>query len=178
MLECRGAIASAAHRLDLRHAPMIIPSEVIESLQGGLSLLVASCGRDGRPACTRGVGLRIWPDRQHVTLFLAIATAKPVSEQLLVRPSIAFVISRPSDYRTVQMKGTVVAQRDAAESDRALVSEYVRAFADQVDDLGVPRQIGLRIAHWPCLALDVRVSEIFVQTPGPGAGEPLSGAVP
>jgi len=157
---------------------MIIPSEVIESLQGGLSLLVASCGPDGRPACTRGVGLRIWPDRQHVTLFLATKTAKPVSEQLQLRPSVAFVISRPSDYRTVQMKGTALTVRDALDTDRTFVSECVHAFAELVDGLGVPRQIALRVAHWPCLAIDVEVREIFLQTPGPGAGAPLRGAVP
>ncbi|MEI9952955.1 MAG: hypothetical protein WDO74_29260 [Pseudomonadota bacterium] len=155
---------------------MIIPSELIESLQGGVSLLVASCGLEGRPACTRGVGLRIWADRQHATLFLALATAKPVTDQLLIRAHVAFVISRPSDYRTVQMKGVAIAVRDALDADRAFVTECVTAFADVVDGLGVPRQIALRVAHWPCLAVDVRVSEIFMQTPGPGAGAPLSGA--
>ncbi len=149
---------------------MTIPSELIQSLQGGVSLLVASCGPDGRPTCTRGVGLRIWPDRQHATLFLAAVTGRSVGDQLLVRPAVAFVISRPSDYRTVQMKGTAIFVRDAPEADRAFVSERVRAFADLVDGLGVPRQIALRVAHWPCLAVDVQVSEIFVQTPGPGAG--------
>ncbi len=157
---------------------MIIPEEVIESLQGGLSLLVASAGPDGRPACTRGVGLRIWPDRRHATLFLAAATAKPVSDQLLVRPLVAFVISRPSDYRTVQMKGTALAVRDAPAADRAFVSACVNAFAELVDGLGVPSQIARRVAHWPCLAVDVEVSELFVQTPGPGAGAPLRGAEP
>ena len=157
---------------------MIIPHEVIALLRGGLSLLVASSGPELRPACTRGVGLRFWPDRQHATLFLALATAKPVSDQLLVRPQVAFVVSRPSDYRTVQMKGTVIAVRDALDADRTFVTECVTAFADLVDGLGVPRQIALRIAHWPCVALDVRVSEIFMQTPGPGAGASLSGGPP
>lgn len=178
MLGCRGDLGNAAQRSDFGQRHMIIPSEVIESLQGGVSLLVASCGRDGRPACTRGVALRIWPDRDHATLFLATATAQPVADQLRARPTVAFVVSRPSDYRTVQMKGTVIAVRDALDTDRPFVSECVKAFAELVDGLGVPRQIALRVAHWPCLAIDVELGEIFVQTPGPGAGAPLSGATP
>ncbi|HEY0469598.1 MAG TPA: hypothetical protein VGC79_35655 [Polyangiaceae bacterium] len=157
----------------LKLTAMIIPDEVLESLSGGLSLLVACCGPDGRALCTRGVGLRVWPDRQRATLFLARATASPLSDQLLVRPSVAFVLSRPNDYRTIQLKGRALAVRDAPDADRALVVEFVRAFADVVDGLGVPRHIGLRVAHWPCLAVDVEVTDIFAQTPGPGAGAPL-----
>ncbi len=149
---------------------MIISEELVSSLQGGLSLLIAGLDGQGRPLCTRGVGLRIWPDRAHVTVFLAKATAAPLTDHLLVTRQLAFVVSRPNDYRTVQMKGRVIALREADPSDRALVSNFVRAFADLVDGLGVPRQTALRVRHWPCLAVDVALAEIFLQTPGPGAG--------
>jgi hypothetical protein len=156
--------------------PMIVSEELIASLSGGLSLLVAGLDVHGRPVCTRGVGLRIWPDRQHATVFLPSATAQPLQNHLLVNRQLAFVASRPNDYRTVQMKGSVVAVREAESADFAFVSNFVRAFAELVDSLGVPRQIALRVAHWPCLAVDIALAEIFLQTPGPGAGARLEGS--
>ena len=154
---------------------MIIPEDVMVSLEGGLSMLVAGLDGQGRPICTRGVGLRIWPDRAHATVFLASATAAPLSDHLLTNRQLAFVVSRPNDYRTVQMKGTVMAVREADAADFDFVSNFVRAFADLVDSLGVPRQTALRVTHWPCLAVDVALAEIFLQTPGPGAGTRLGG---
>ena len=157
---------------------MIVPDEVMASLEGGLSLLVAGLDGQGRPVCTRGVGLRIWPDRERATVFLARATAQPLSDHLLVNRQLAFVVSRPNDYRTVQMKGTVLALREADDADFTFVSSFVRAFADLVDGLGVPRTIALRVAHWPCLAVDVALAELFLQTPGPGAGARWEGNTP
>lgn len=154
---------------------MIIPNDVLESLRGGLSLLVASCDAQGRPVCSRAVGLRIWDDREHATLFLPLGTAQPTSDNLLVRPRVAFVMSRPHDYRTIQMKGIALSVHEANATDRSLVSAFVARFADLVDGLGVPRQIALRVNHWPCLAIDVGVDEVFMQTPGPGAGAPFAG---
>ena len=153
---------------------MIVPGDVLDSLRGGLSLLVASCDAHGRPACARGVGVRIWDDREHVTLFLPDATARATGDNLIQRPRVAFVMSRPHDYRTVQMKGLALRVRQAADTDRACVEAFVNAFAELVDGLGVPRSIALRVNHWPCLAIDVAIEDIFLQTPGPGAGAPLS----
>ena len=155
---------------------MIVPEDVIASLAGGLSLLVAGLDVHGRPVCTRGVGLRIWADRAHATVFLPTATAAPLRDHLLTNRQLAFVVSRPNDYRTLQMKGPIVAVREADTADFELVSNFVRAFAELVNGLGVPRQTALRVTHWPCLAVDIALAEIFLQTPGPGAGTRLEGS--
>lgn len=155
---------------------MRIPAEVLDSMQGGLSLLVACCDAQGRPLATRGVGMRVWPSEDRITLFLAQSCAEPVASSLRERPRIAFVTSRPHDYRTVQLKGTALAVREAAPEDRALVDAFVRTFAELVDGLGVPREIALRVNHWPCLAIDIAIEQVFVQTPGPGAGSAVTGA--
>lgn len=159
-------------------ARMLIPEDALELLRGGLSLLVASCDTEGNAICTRGVGFRVWADRQHVTVFLPTATASPVSDHLRERPSVACVLSRPHDYLTLQLKGEALAVRPASEDDRGVVSQFVSDFAVLIDGLGVPKSVAERIHHWPCLAVDVAVRELYRQTPGPGAGQSLQGGAP
>jgi hypothetical protein len=122
------------------------------------------------------VGLRVWPDRLGVTLFLPQATAAETLANLAEQPNVAFVLSRPNDYHTVQMKGVAREVREADAEERELVTAFVRAFAELVDGLGVPRALAERVAHWPCWAVEVELREVFLQTPGPGAGTALAGA--
>jgi len=39
--------------------------------------------------------------------------------------------------------------------------------------IGVPRRLTEGWNMWPCVALTMEVHELYEQTPGPGAGEPL-----
>jgi len=149
---------------------MQIPESVVASLSGGLSLLVAACDSSARPVCCRGVGLAVWPDRRGVTLFLPCATSGPLLANLAEQPSVALVLSRPNDYHTVQLKGTAASVRDAGNEARPTVEAFMTAFGRLVSDLGVPLHLWERVTHWPCVAVDVQVSEVYLQTPGPGAG--------
>lgn len=152
---------------------MLIPEPVVASFSGGLSLLVASCDASARPITARGVGLRAWPDNAGLTLFLPQATAGAVVANLAPRPLVALVLSRPNDYHTVQLKGAATGVREARDEERAIVSSFMDAFGTLVEDLGVPRELWQRVDCWPCFAVDVQVSEVFLQTPGPGAGSSL-----
>ena len=149
---------------------MLIPEPVVASFAGGLSLLVASCDARARPVTARGVGLRVWPDRAGLTLFLPQATSGAVVANLAEHPPVALVLSRPNDYHTVQLKGAATGVRAARDDERALVDAFMEAFGALVEDLGVPRDLWQRVPCWPCFAVDVQVGEVFLQTPGPGAG--------
>ena len=39
--------------------------------------------------------------------------------------------------------------------------------------MGLPRAMLDGCKAWPCTAIDVQVTQLFEQTPGPGTGEPL-----
>jgi hypothetical protein len=44
---------------------------------------------------------------------------------------------------------------------------------EQLAAVGVSRTLSRRVAWFPSVAIEVRVSEMFEQTPGPNAGVPL-----
>jgi hypothetical protein len=49
----------------------------------------------------------------------------------------------------------------------------VEGFATDLEQIGFPRAMTAGWKAWPCMALEVHVSQLFEQTPGPGTGEPL-----
>jgi hypothetical protein len=148
----------------------LISAELKELLEGGLSLL---CGtRDARlvPDFVRCVGARVEKGGREVTVFLPAATSSTSVANIADNGRVAVCVSRPIDHRTMQLKGRAVSCRPADESDRPVVDRQRAGFAATLAFLGVPPRLTLRMNHWPCHAVRVRVETIFDQTPGPQAG--------
>lgn len=151
----------------------MITDAVIEFLKVGRSVAAGSCDAQGRPHATRCAALRVAADREHVTLFLAQQLAAITLQNLAVNPRLAIQVSNPLDHRTVQLKGRVTHHGEADAADRGSIEQYVSELAAVVDQIGMPYDRVVRMAHWPATAITMRVSEVFLQTPGPGAGAPL-----
>jgi len=83
------------------------------------------------------------------------------------------VASDAQDNRSVQLKGAVLEIRPGREDERPLVDQYRAQFARMLEPLGVPRAAVLRIQNWPAVAVRFRVEAVFLQTPGPAAGQPF-----
>jgi hypothetical protein len=47
-------------------------------------------------------------------------------------------------------------------------------FMRQLDTIGTPGESTRQWVIWPCLAVRLRVTALYSQTPGPDAGAPLS----
>lgn len=151
----------------------MITDAVIEFLTVGRSVAAGSCDAEGRPHATRCAAIRVAPDRQHATLFLAQHLAQSTLRNVADNPRLAIQISNPLDHRTVQLKGQVVETREASAEDRSYIEQYVSELAAVVDQIGMPHDRVVRMAQWPAAAITLRVREVFLQTPGPGAGTPI-----
>jgi hypothetical protein len=156
----------------------VITDPVIAFLAVARSVAAASCDAQGRPHATRCAALRIAEDRQHATLFLAEQLAQTILHNVTENPRLAIQVSQPSDHRTVQLKGQVIATSQAAAEDRSYIEQYVSELALVVDQIGLPFDRVVRMLQWPAAAISIRVSDVFLQTPGPGAGTLLGGRAP
>ena len=127
---------------------------LVEFLNSGVVLGCAS--RDSRlaPLSVWPVGIRVETGGEEVTVFLPVATA-------------------PADHRSLQLKGQVLEQRPASDDERSEIDLYRACLARTLEPHGVPRASVLRVAHWPAHAVRFRVEHVFVQTPGPVAGQPF-----
>ncbi|WP_242356963.1 MULTISPECIES: pyridoxamine 5'-phosphate oxidase family protein [Anaeromyxobacter] len=151
----------------------MIPAQLAGFLESGVSVLVAT--RDARlsPDALRAMGVRVERGGAELTVFLPAATSREALANLRDNGRIAVCFSRAADHRSVQVKGRAVEVGEAGADERERVERYLDALADAWGVIGIPARATLRLAHWPCHAVRVRVEGVFVQTPGPDAGAPL-----
>jgi pimeloyl-ACP methyl ester carboxylesterase len=150
-----------------------LPDDLVEFIGSGLSIMVGTRDAQHMPEATRCVGVRVHDDRRHVTVYVAAATADQTVANVRDNGQVAVSLSRPADHRSLQIKGTAVAVREAGPADEAEVDRYIELAVPIFEFIGIGPQIIRRVAHWPAWAIDVAIGDAFVQTPGPGAGHRL-----
>jgi len=154
-------------------AKPLISDELAAFLESGLSITVGT--RDGQlnSDSARAWAVRIHDDRARLTAFLHSKAATAILRNLAAHPEIALAFDRPVDNRACQVKGLYESSRRARPGERELVERQVDGFLSQLERLGIPRAMTAGWKAWPCVAVQIRVNQLFEQTPGPGAGEPL-----
>ncbi len=152
-----------------------LDAALIEFLTSGLVLGAAT--RDDRlvPDVVRPAGVRVEPGGQEITFLVAASSAGQMLKNVEGNRRVALVFSDPQDNRSVQLKGAVVETRPAGEDERPLMDQYRARFARMLEPLGVPRSFVMRTQLWPAVAVRFRVEQMFLQTPGPAAGELFQG---
>lgn len=143
-------------------------------LELGRSVLVASVDSKGVPACCRGYAVRVAEELATVTAFVPVATSREVIANIASTRKLAMAITAPISHDSVQLKGTAVNVRLAREDEEPFVERSLNAWSEILDDIGLPRRIARTINHWPAFAIEMKVEQVFDQTPGPRAGTPMS----
>ena len=145
-----------------------------ETLEGGISVIVATVDADNVPSCCRGVTLTTKDDFETVTVYVPAATAGETIANLATTRRMAVSCAAPLTHSTIQLKGVTRGVRLAPAEDEKMVRQRWREFMDVLDAIGQPRRVTARIAHWPTFAIEMTVEQVFEQTPGPKAGNPLT----
>ena len=156
-----------------------LPAELARFLEDGQIATVATRTADLRPEYMDATALRVEAERGLVTVYLPQALAGATLANLRDNGQIALGASRPTDHRSLQLKGVLVDERPAGEEDRQHQNEYLHKLVRHLNLIGVPLSVCMRLCEWPCQLVRFAVRDIFEQTPGPGAGRRLdTGAAP
>ncbi|MGZ8869270.1 MAG: hypothetical protein ACXW2P_13080 [Thermoanaerobaculia bacterium] len=142
-------------------------------LEGGTSILLSTVDSRGVPACCRAIAVNSGDGFRSMTVYLPVATTREIIANVASTKRLAISVSHPLDYDTVQLKGTTTAVRLANDDEQALVEKRLGEFADVLSEIGLPRKITRSITHWPAFAIEMNVEQVFDQTPGPKAGNPM-----
>lgn len=142
-------------------------------LVSGISITVATRNGALRPNGARAWAAVLDDDREHMTLFVCDKAARPLLEDLQSHPEIAAAFDRPTDSRACQIKGLYVSSRRARPAEREEVGRQRDGFLRELELLGIPRAMTEGWRFWPSVAIRFRITHLFEQTPGPGAGEPI-----
>ena len=149
----------------------MISDVVADFLQGGLSMFVATRDAELEPHGARGWAVVVDDDRQHLTVYVHRAAARWLLSDLAENGQIAVAFTRPTDHRAFQVKGVTVATRPARAEEKPVVMRQVDGFLGELVAVGIPPAMVRNWKTWPCVAVQMRVTDVFEQTPGPRAGE-------
>lgn len=106
-------------------------------------------------------------------MYVADAAVARLRAALEVSRQAAVNVGRPVDDRACQVKGVLEGIQPADAADRQIIESQWRGFLDQLMLIGIaPDAIGAWVT-WPAVAIELRVTAVFEQTPGPLAGTAL-----
>ena len=155
----------------------MIPDRVVEVLHGPTWIQIGSRDAALRPAHTVAVGAVVHDDRQTVTVFVPTARSGRVLRDLTGNGRIAVGLALAS-HESYQLKGTYISSRPTDDTDRARQEARRAALLASALEAGYPetiaRPLALGLAITPGVAITFRAEQVFLQTPGPGAGTLLS----
>jgi len=152
----------------------VLSDEFKDFLESGVSISIATRNADLLPEGTRVWAAKVDDDRVHVTAYLTAKSAGPILRNLEANKQIAICFDRPSDSKACQLKGLFVDSRRCRPAERAEIERQFDGFLADLMIIGVPREVLSGWVRWPAVAVRFKVTDIFKQTPGPGAGERMS----
>ena len=153
----------------------MIPDSIVALLQTGISVMVGTRDTSNMPECTRAWGIHTAADRRTVTILLSKAIAGKTIENLRENGKIAVTCTRPTDHITCQLKGQVRSMKRVTSVDRDTSKRWHREFMAELTAIGVPSTLGEAWITEPTVAVEMTVTDVFNQTPGPGAGKRIGG---
>ena len=144
-----------------------------KSVEPGVSVIVGSVDTAGNPSCCRAVGLLSNDDLATVTVFVPVATSNDTMANIAATKRLAIVTTHPISHCATQLKGVVERVRPARDDEEPFIVEHFAGFGSVLHTIGYPRRVTRSVTHWPAFAVEVRVDEIYEQSPGPKAGTRL-----
>ncbi|HET9943284.1 MAG TPA: hypothetical protein VFR05_08085 [Terriglobia bacterium] len=151
----------------------LISNDLKSFLESGLSINVASRDDELQANGVVAWAVRVHEDRNRLTIYLHKEAGRDMLRNLTTHPEIAVAFDLPTSHRACQIKGLFVSTRPARASERAEIERQVDRFFADMESIGIPRAMVSGLKTWPCVAIEFSTAQLFEQTPGPGAGEPL-----
>ena len=108
-----------------------------------------------------------------LTVYVPVVTSRETIANVQSTRRLAVVATQPLDHCSTQLKGVAQGTRPAREDEEPFVRRHLGNFGGVLNQLGIPPRVTSTVVHWPAIAIDMRVEEIFDQTPGPKAGTRL-----
>jgi hypothetical protein len=143
-------------------------------LQEGLGIHIGTRNQRLEPNGARALAVVVEDDGAHLVVYVAEVAAARLLPDLADNGRVAVSFGRPVDDRACQVKGDMVSVRPAELSERELIRAQFDGFLGSLERIGIPRAGAANWALWPAVAIRLKATAVFEQTPGPAAGTPIS----
>lgn len=151
-----------------------IPGILLDFLSRATVAVAATRDHNLVPRVRYGCGWRAEPGAQVLRIMVQQSHCDGLVEALADNGEFAVTIEEIGPHETYQFKGQVVDTEPCNATDIEFVSQARERFVQAVRRIYDIPEAGIRAYfQWPGLTVRLKVREIFVQTPGPGAGRRL-----
>jgi len=153
----------------------LIPGKLIRFLEQDANVAFAgSRDRDLVPFGHRVSGWRVGADHRTMTILFPDEFLARLVESLQQNRELAITVEAFPSHETYQFKGHYVNHRDVDDEDVEAADRLRRRWVKGNRMFSnTPEDVLNGFVSRPSLAVDVEVLEIYLQTPGPGAGTRL-----
>jgi hypothetical protein len=148
---------------------VVISKELASYLAGGNSMVVATRSAALEPHATRACGLWVL-EQDRVAVLLPRATSAQAIANLEQNGEIAVCVSWPKNFRTFQLKGRCLGVAESSPDDVLRSEQQLQGFGDAVAQFGYRRAQARNLWLFDSWRVEVQVTSVYAQTPGPGAG--------
>ena len=155
---------------------ILIPHKIVRFLeQSANEAYVGMRDRELVPFGHRVSGWRLGADQRTMTLLLPDDLTERVVELLQQNGALALAVGAFPTHETYQFKGRYLRHRQADLDDIGVVDRIRQRFVKNMKTIpyGPPEDALKAVVSSPVLAVEFEVLEVFLQTPGPGAGTRL-----
>jgi hypothetical protein len=155
---------------------IVIPNRIVRFLEHDANLAFA--GTRDHYLVPRGHRVSAWQvgsNRRTLTAFVPETFTDGLIEALEDNGEVALTVEEFPSHETYQFKGRFLRHRPIVADDLAIVDRVRERFARRLKSLysDAPPNVLSDFILKPTLAVEFEVHDIFVQTPGPGAGARL-----
>lgn len=150
----------------------MLEEDVAAFLSGDVMMIAATRDEAMRAHIGRGCGTDFDPDVGDLTLMASATQWPDFCANAKSGAPIALTVCRPDNYRSLQVKGQIVSVTPATDSQMERAQRYLENMLAIMADLGVSRlQLSTVLSNADLVAIRFWPIDLFLQTPGPGAGE-------
>jgi hypothetical protein len=152
----------------------VIDRGTVELLEGGSALTIGTVRSDGVPHAARAWGLDLLAHDPMRVRVLLDAHDTGTIENLQPGANVAVTATSVPTFHSVQLKGTSRGIRATGDGDAERFARYERSFYDDIETADrTPRHLMERLSPEELVAVELDITEVYDQTPGPGAGQEL-----
>ena len=152
----------------------MIQGELAVFVQEGVGIYIGTRNAALEPNGARGLAARVERDGARLVVYVADVAASRILPDLESNGLVAVTFGRPIDERAIQVKGTFVESRPAREDERPVLDAQWDNLARTLEMIGVARESRSAWPRWPAIAITLKPTAVFEQTPGPSAGTQLA----
>jgi hypothetical protein len=153
----------------------VLGPDLVVFVHGGVAVTVGTRDVDRRPAVTRAWGPEVMADGGTLKLSVIAPPGSATRANLAGNGAIAVGFSTPTVARALQIKGVAVSLREPEPAELERAERHLAAFSAEAKHFGIPARQARRIFGAPSdlLSVTVSIDQMFDQTPGPKAGQPV-----